>query len=73
MTRQPVQSSHIRSIGHDADSETLEVEFKNGAVHHYHGVSAEVHAALLKAESIGTHFHRTVAKQYRSTKLPASI
>jgi len=58
MIRQPVQSSHIRSIGHDGTD--LEVEFANGAVYRYSGVTPQQHADLIAAPSIGTHFRRHV-------------
>lgn len=48
MVRQPVSSTAVMSVGHDPATNTLEVEFRSGAVHQYEGVSAEEHAALLK-------------------------
>jgi len=54
MTRTPVSSSSLKSIGHDGD--TLEVEFQSGALYHYHGISREHFDALMGAESIGKHF-----------------
>lgn len=35
MERTSVTSSNINSIGYDADSQTLEIEFNNGAVYEY--------------------------------------
>jgi len=63
-----VKSSQIEAIGYDAGSKTLAVRFKGGSVYHYDDVPAEVHAALAKAESVGSHFHANVKKagfQYR--------
>jgi hypothetical protein len=57
--RQPVQSSNIKSIGHDGDK-TLSVEFKNGGVYHYHDVTPAQHAALVGADSVGGHFHSNI-------------
>jgi hypothetical protein len=54
--RTPVKSASIASIGHHPESKTLAVEFKNGGVYHYQGVSAEAHQALVSAKSIGQHF-----------------
>lgn len=56
----PVKSSNIAAIGHDADSGELHVEFKNGGRYVYQGVSADQHAALTKADSIGSHLHKHV-------------
>jgi len=56
MERMPVQSSNIRSIGHDPERNTLEVEFSNGRVYEYGNVNVDEHQALLGAKSIGSHF-----------------
>jgi hypothetical protein len=60
---QPVESSQIHSIGHDAESNTLAIRFKNykgepGSLYHYNHVSAEQFAAFADAESIGSHFYK---------------
>jgi len=67
MNRTPVKSSQLISVGHDPATNTLEIEFPSrkqaphggalpGPVYRYSGVSAEQHAALMKAESVGSHF-----------------
>lgn len=56
MQRTPVKSSQLISVGHDPATSTLEIEFPRGALYRYSGVSAEQHAALMKAESVGSHF-----------------
>jgi hypothetical protein len=60
MERKSVTSSNIKSIGHEGN--ILEVEFKNGKLYQYKGVSAEEHAAIHKAESIGSHIHKHIIK-----------
>lgn len=64
----PVKSSNIAAIGHDPKTNELHVKFKTGATHIYSGVSAEKHAALLAAESIGSHFHHNIRNQHESRK-----
>jgi KTSC domain len=66
--RTPVKSSNISSIGHCPDTNTLAVEFKDGAVYHYHNFLKAAHSALLNAESIGSHFHQNIKNQYKYTK-----
>ncbi len=63
MNRTPVESSQIVSIGHDPETQTMEIEFKDRhgvqrapIVYLYSNVTAEDHAALIGAESIGRHF-----------------
>lgn len=68
MERTPVASSNIASVGHDPETNTLEVEFKNGGVYQYEGVSADEHGALASADSIGSHFHKNIKSRYQGVK-----
>lgn len=54
----PVQSSQIKAIGYDEETETLAVQFKHGAgaISHYPGVSQETFEAFKGAESLGKYF-----------------
>ena len=49
MQRQPVESSMLRSAGFDSERSILELEFNNGRVYRYFGVSRETFAELLVA------------------------
>lgn len=60
MKMSSVTSSNIHSIGHDPETSELHVKFKSGATHAYSGVSAAEHAALIGAESVGSHFHKNI-------------
>jgi len=70
MQRNPVTSSQIASIGYDAATKTLEIEFKNfkpgwsGSVYQYTDVPPEVHAALVGGESVGRAFKSTIKGVY---------
>jgi hypothetical protein len=62
MTRHPVNSSNIRSIGFDVDSRLLEVEFhgrgaKKGPIWRYFPITLETYQTLVKSESIGNYFN----------------
>jgi len=67
MTRQPVASSNIKSLGHDGS--TLEVEFTNGRIYRYAEVSPEVFQGLLGAESVGKHFNQNVKGRFVGEKV----
>ena len=68
MDRESVSSSNIASIGYDADSETLEVEFlKGGKVYHYFNVPKFVHEQLMQADSVGTFFNAEIRDTYPSS------
>lgn len=65
MTRTPVTSSSIASIGHDGD--TLEVEFTNGRIYRHAGVAREHFEALRNAESIGQHYNAAIRGKFEHT------
>jgi len=56
MERKKVSSSTIRSVGYDAKSRVLEIEFSSGSIVQYERVSAEVHRAMMSASSIASFF-----------------
>lgn len=69
MTRTPVSSSSIKSLGHDPATNTLEIEFNSGRVYQHAGVTAQQHAALLAAPSIGKHYNATVRGKFDHTEV----
>ena len=68
MTRTPVKSSAIKSIGHDAEKNILQVEFHTGHVYEYEGVTEEDHAALISASSVGAHMNNFIMGKFPSRK-----
>lgn len=64
-----MSSSSIASVGHDPETDTLEVEFRDGSVHQYDGASAKDHHALVNASSVGKHFHAHVRGKFTSRKV----
>jgi len=62
MNRFPVASSSIASIGYDAATSTLEVEFHGGSIYEYFDVPERVFTALKTATSPGTFFDSNVKK-----------
>jgi KTSC domain len=72
MTRTPVTSSNLKSIGWD--NGTLEVEFNDGSIYHYVNVPASKHASLMAEDtraggSVGSHFHRNIRSQHGYRKV----
>lgn len=63
-TMHPVKSSNIASVGYDAESETLHVQFLNGSSYAYKGVPAHEFAALKAAPSVGAHLHKKIKGIY---------
>ena len=69
MNRTPVNSSNLASVGYDANSLTLEVEFRNGAVYQYFDVPEFEWQSLMQATSHGTYFVAHIRENYRYTRL----
>ncbi len=69
MHRLSVESSAIESVGYDARSRTLEVEFVGGDVYRYLGVPPREHETLLRAESHGAYVNRSIKPRYRCVRV----
>jgi hypothetical protein len=63
MDRVPITSSHIRSVGSDRASLTLEIEFTNGRESPYLDVPGSIYAGPLKAGSVGRYFIASAASK----------
>jgi hypothetical protein len=63
-----VESSKIHAIGHDPETQTLAIQFKNfktgegGSIYHYANFTADQFEAFKSAESIGKHFGLHIQK-----------
>lgn len=69
MIRRGVKSSTVKSIGYDLTKRRLEVEFNDGGLYHYDGVSPQEHLDLVRAKSIGSHLHQHVKSKYDGKKV----
>lgn len=69
MQRISVSSSNIAAIGYDPDSNTLEIEFNDGSVYQYYGVSALVYQELMDAPSHGKYFAQNIKNDYEYQKI----
>ncbi len=65
----PVTSSHIASVGYDADSRALYIEFSNGALWRYDGVPPFTASGLAQAGSAGQYFHANIKNSYPATRV----
>jgi len=65
MRREPVQSKALKSVGYDATTKTLEVEFTAGTIYQYFDVSEFTHRALMRAASKGRFFQTSIDGRYR--------
>lgn len=75
-----VDSSQISSIGHDAASNTLAIQFAGkagpGSLYHYQNVDAATFAAFKDSESVGKHFYKHIkpfADKFPYAKIEAQV
>ncbi|PJI47608.1 MAG: KTSC domain-containing protein [Pseudomonas sp.] len=65
MERTPVQSSNISSIGYNPSTETLEVEFNNGSIYEYYGISESTYNELMNSNSHGSYLAANIKNHYQ--------
>ncbi len=69
MERKKVNSSSIRTVGYDERGRVLEMEFNDGRIIQYSGVSPEVHRRLMSAPSIVSYFRDNVEESFPAKRL----
>jgi KTSC domain len=69
MKRVPVDSTSLDSIGYDAVSMILEIEFISGKVYRYFDVPQSVHAEMMDADSKGQFFNTRIRNNFRYVEL----
>jgi hypothetical protein len=69
MERKRVSASNIRSVGYDAASQTLEVEFASGSIVQYSRVSPEVHRRLMNSPSPGSYLKDNIEEEYTARRI----
>ncbi len=62
MNRVPVSSSNLASVGYDAESKTLEIEFQSGSIYQYFAVPEKIFSGLMSAASRGRYFDAYIKK-----------
>jgi hypothetical protein len=66
----PVTSSNLASVGYEYETATLRIQFLNGGMYDYQGVSSDVYEGFLAAGSKGQYFDQFIKKGgYPYTKL----
>lgn len=69
MDRKKVNSSAIRSVGYDERNRVLEVEFNDGRINQYGGVSPELHRRLVSAPSIVSYFRDNIEESFTAKRV----
>ena len=69
MERKRFNASNIRSAGYDARSRVLEIEFSNGGITQYTGVSEEIYRRLMNAPSPGSYFQDQIEESFTAKRV----
>ena len=69
MNRTPVSSSNVGSVGYEAGSMTLEVEYLSGSVYQYFDVPEYEYDGLMSAESVGRYVNQNIKPNYRCARI----
>lgn len=69
MDRTPVDSTNVSSIGYEAETETLEVEFSNGMCYQYSNVPQIVYDQLMETPSKGQFINANVKNSFAYTRV----
>jgi hypothetical protein len=57
MRRIPVVSSNLAAVGYNAETEILEIQFRNNRIYQYANVPETIHSGLMSAGSKGIYFN----------------
>ena len=68
--RQPVLSTALASVGYDAETGELQIEFRSGRVYRYVGVPNAMHAWLLRTRNKGVFVAHHLSGRYGEQSLP---
>jgi len=69
MERKRLNASNIRSAGYDSRSRVLEIEFSNGGITQYTGVSEEIYRRLMNAPSPGSYFQDQIEENFTAKRV----
>ncbi len=69
MKRLPQQSPAITSMGYDAATKTLEIEYPNGGIYQYFDVPQEVFAWFDRVPSKSAYLERNIKNQFSYAKV----
>lgn len=73
MERVHVISGMMRSVGYDAPSSTLEVEFVDGRVYRHFIVPAHVFSSLLSTSSKGRYYRSEIQDHFPATQVTDGV
>ncbi len=73
ISRSPVHSSNVDSVGYDEGNRVLEVAFTGGTVYRYAAVPFETYRALMSSPSVGRAFAGMVRGHFHERRMPRQV
>jgi hypothetical protein len=67
--RKRINSGTLRSVGYDARTRVLEIEFTNGAVIQYTGVGEDLHRGLVNSAVAASYFRDRIEEDFPSKRV----
>jgi len=64
-----VDSSNVAAIGYEEDSQTLQVEFKNGTTYQYFDVPLAIFEGMRDATSVGQYLNQHIKGAFRYSRV----
>lgn len=64
-----IPSGYVKALGHDPSTNTMHIEFNDGDVYEYEGVSAQTVLDLKNSFSPGKHFHNLIKPIFVAKKV----
>jgi hypothetical protein len=69
--RQSVKSVILNSVGYDASTKILEIEFQTGLVYQYSGVPQKVYEDLMHSNEMGKYFSEKIRPRFHTKQVVA--
>lgn len=69
MERTSVNVGDLASVGYEAETQTLEIEFKDGDIYRYHSVPFAIYEGLMNAATHEDYFQESIKDSYSSIKV----
>ncbi|MCZ7563875.1 MAG: KTSC domain-containing protein [Burkholderiales bacterium] len=69
MERKRINSSRIRAVGYDPKTRVMEVEFSDGKMMAYSGVSPEIHRQFMAAPSPTSFFEDKIEEDFTGRRI----
>ncbi len=69
LERKRLNASSLRSAGYDARNRVLEIEFSNGGISQYSGVSEEIYRRFMNAPSPGSYFQDQIEESFTAKRV----